>query len=101
MIASGSGHFNATTRFTWNAFGLPLTVTDPMGAVTRNAYDSSNNLTSVIRDAGTGRLNQTTSYTFNARGDPLTATNALGNTTTSTYDDARRVTTVTHSSSEI
>jgi len=92
---SGAGHFNATTRFTYNAFGLPLTVTDPMGVVTRNDYDGSNNLLTVTRDAGTGRLNQTTSYTFNARGDPLTVTNALGNTTTSTYDEARRVLSVT------
>jgi YD repeat-containing protein len=44
LIASGSGHFNATTRFTYNAFGLPLTVTDPMGTVTRNDYDSWGNL---------------------------------------------------------
>jgi YD repeat-containing protein len=81
MADSGSGRFNATTRFSYNAFGLPLTVTDPVGVMTQNTYDSANNLTSTIRDAGTGHLNQTTSYTFNARGDPLTVTNANGNTT--------------------
>jgi YD repeat-containing protein len=48
-------------RYTWTVLGLPRTVTDPVGTVTRNEYDSEGNLTSTIRAAGV--LNQTTSWT--------------------------------------
>ena len=35
----GSGHFNATTRFTYNAFGQPVTALDPVQTLTSFAYD--------------------------------------------------------------
>ncbi len=53
------------TRITYNAFGQPLTTTDPLGNVTTFAYD--------------------------ARGDLLAITDPLGNTTTREYDAASRL----------
>lgn len=75
--------------------GLPLTVTDPVGTVTANAYDSYGNLVSVVRDAGPGRLNVTTTSTFDARGDPLTVTDPRSNVTTNTWDAGRRLASTT------
>ncbi len=94
MVAdSGSGHFNATTRYAYNGLGLPLTVTDPLGVVTRYTYDGFGNRTSKIGAAGA--INQTTSYAYNAVGDVTSVTDANGHVATNTYDAARRVTTST------
>jgi RHS repeat-associated protein len=90
-----SANLKATTRYTYNGVGLPLTITDPVGTVTQNVYDSAGNLTSTMRDAGPGRLNLTISYIYDARGDPLTVTDARGFATTNTWDTARRLQTTT------
>ncbi|MCK1511032.1 hypothetical protein IVB22_00270 [Bradyrhizobium sp. 190] len=93
--AGGAGHFNATSRFTYNSSGQPVTATDPLGSVTQFSYDSLGNQTSIVRDAGAGRLNQLTTFTYNPRGDVVSITDPKGNTTTNTYDDARRLITTT------
>jgi RHS repeat-associated protein len=93
--AGGAGHFNATSRFTYNSSGQPVTATDPLGTVTRFSYDSFGNQSSIVRDAGAGRLNQLTTLTYNARGDVVSITDPKGNTTTNTYDAARRLITTT------
>jgi YD repeat-containing protein len=92
---TGAGHFNATSRFTYNSVGQPVTATDPLGTVTQFSYDSSGNQTSVLRDAGVGRLNQLTSFGYNARGDVVSITDPKGNITTNAYDAARRPITTT------
>jgi RHS repeat-associated protein len=91
----GMGHFNAQTKITYNALGLPTSMTDPMGTVSRYAYDSFGNRLTATADAGTGRLNLTTSYAYNARGDLVSVTDPRGNVATGTYDDARRLITAT------
>jgi YD repeat-containing protein len=54
-----SPHFNATTNFTYNGAGQPLTATDPLGVITQYGYDAFGNHTSIMRDAGNGNhLNQ-------------------------------------------
>lgn len=90
---SGSGHFNATTLYSYNSLGQPLAVTDPVGTVTRYAYDSFGNRISKV--AAAGPINQTTSYAYNTVGDVTSLTDPNGHVTTSTYDAARRVTTTT------
>ena len=70
-----------------------LSVTDPLGTVTLNAYDGSGNLTSITRDYG--RLNQLTKMSYSALGDVVSVTDPNGGVTSSTYDANRRVVTVT------
>ena len=92
---AGPGRFNATSRFTYNAVGLVLTATDPLGSVTQYGYDGFGNQTSIVRDAGNGRLNQLTSLNYSLQGDVLSVTDPNGKVTTSTYDAARRPITTT------
>ena len=48
MSLRGSGYTpTATTTYTYNSFGEPLTVKDPLGNVTTNVYDTHGNLTPV------------------------------------------------------
>ena len=42
---------NATTSYTYNSFGEPLTITDALGHITTNTYDTHGNLTSVTTPA--------------------------------------------------
>ena len=91
---AGTGsHFNATSRFTYSNVGQVLAAVDPLGVVTKNAYDGFGNLISTIRDSG--RLNQTTSFRYNALGDLVAAVDPNLNTSTSTYDADRRLTSTT------
>ena len=97
---SGSGHFNATTRYTYNSFGQPLAITDPLGVVTQNTYDSSGNLTSTVRDPGSGsHINATTSYAHDPVGNVTSSTNPNNRTTVNTWDAGRRLLTTTLPSS--
>ncbi|MDR3468688.1 MAG: RHS repeat-associated core domain-containing protein [Xanthobacteraceae bacterium] len=91
----GAGHFNAATRFSYNAVGQVLTILDPVQTQTQFAYDSFGNRVSVVRDCcGAGHLNQTTTLAYSALGDVVSSTDPNGNVTTSTFDaDRRRLTT--------
>lgn len=93
--AGGSGHFNATSRFTYNATGQVVTSTDPLGSITRYSYDNFGNQTSVIRDAGLGRLNQSVSFGYSAQGDLISITDPKTYVTKNTYDATRRLLTTT------
>jgi RHS repeat-associated protein len=94
-FSSSPSAFNATSRFTYNSTGQPVTATDPLGTVTQLGYDGFGNQTSIVRDAGAGRLNQLTSFGYNARGDVISITDPKGNVTTNSYDAARRLTSTT------
>ena len=91
----GQPHFNATSRYTYNPTGQPVTATDPLGTVTQFSYDSFGNQTWVVRDYGPGHLNQLTSFGYSRQGDVVSITDPRGNVTTNTYDAARRLTTTT------
>ena len=84
---------NATRRFSYDAHGLLISATDPLGIVTQYSYDANGNLQSTIRDAG--GLNVTERRGYDAVGNALTLTDPNGNTTNSSYDAVRRPTSVT------
>jgi len=94
--AGGTGHFNATSSFSYDSVGQVATATDPLGTVTQFIYDAFGNQTSVIRDCcGAGHLNQTTTLAYSALGDVISSTDPNGNPPTHyTYDaNRRRITT--------
>ena len=92
----GSGHYNTTRRFAYNAIGQVLTATDPLGTLTQFAYDGSGNPISVIRDCcGAGHLNQLTTVSYDAVGNAVALTDPNGNVAASTYDANRRPTSAT------
>lgn len=94
---SGSGHFNATRRFTYDAMGRVLTSTDPVGVVTQDTYDPAGDLISVINDYGAcgPHLCQKTILSYDQVGNVISTTDPNGNATSSAYDADRRLTSVT------
>lgn len=80
----------ATTSFTYNNAGLPVTITDPEGNQTVLAYDAIGNLISST-DANTNK----TEYTFDWRGNLLTSKDGEGNITSFAYNAAGRLVSVT------
>jgi RHS repeat-associated protein len=60
--------------------------------VTKNGYDSSENLTSTIVDYGSGHLALTTGFGYDANGEVVSTTDPRGNVTETFYDLDRRKT---------
>jgi RHS repeat-associated protein len=84
------------TQTTYDALGQVLTVTDPLGNVTRKFYDEAGRNWKVVAPAPeAGMVAPTTITTFDAGGLALTVTNALNQTVTNSYDiHGRLITTV-------
>jgi RHS repeat-associated protein len=80
-----------TTFNTYNAYGQPLTITDPNGVVTTLAYDARQRLTST--QVGT----ETTGYSYWPIGLLETVTLPDSSTISYTYDGAHRLTEITDS----
>jgi RHS repeat-associated protein len=82
--------------FTYDSAGRLLTASDPITSttniVTKNAYDSSENLTSTIVDYGSGHLALTTGFGYDANGEVVSTTDPRGNVTETFYDLDRRKT---------
>jgi YD repeat-containing protein len=94
--AGSSGHFNATSRFSYNSVGQVLKAINQQAVLTSYAYDTFGNPTSVIRDCcGTGHVNQTVTFTYDGLGNVVSAADPNGNVTKSTYDLDRRLLTTT------
>jgi RHS repeat-associated protein len=77
-----------TTFNTYNAYGQPLTITDPNGTVTTLIYDARQRVTS--RQVGT----ETTGFTYYPTGLVHVVTLPDGSSLTLTYDGAHRLTKV-------
>ena len=90
--AGTAPHFNATSRFTYDSHGQPVTATDPNSVVTTFTYDSFENLLASVADSGgSGHLNVTTRSAYDAVGNLVARTDPNGNTATLSYDANRRV----------
>ncbi|MEM7790880.1 MAG: RHS repeat-associated core domain-containing protein [Verrucomicrobiota bacterium] len=72
------------TRYTYNEFSSPLSITDPNGNLTEFTYDIKGNLLSQIQ-YGDGGETLTTGFTYNGNGEIKTITDAEGNVTSYTY----------------
>ncbi|MGJ8639360.1 MAG: tandem-95 repeat protein [Opitutaceae bacterium] len=72
------------TRYTYNEFSSPLTISDPNGNLTEFTYDGQGNLLSQIQH-GDGGETLTTGFTYTNGGDIATITDAVGNVTSYTY----------------
>ncbi|MFC7489469.1 RHS repeat-associated core domain-containing protein [Knoellia alttitudinis] len=70
----------APRRYIW-ASGMPLSVTDPLGHVTRTTYDSAGRGIAVTDAAGAAHR-----LTFDRLNRPLTSTSPLGSTLKAAYD---------------
>ncbi|UTW58744.1 hypothetical protein KFE96_00105 [Kordiimonas sp. SCSIO 12603] len=96
-IASGQQR-NPIYTYTYDAFGLPLTVTDPEGVVTENGYDGTTGfLVSTTLDPSGENLTNT--FTYNTVGDLIRADGPrtdVQDITTSTFDGVRRPVSVTN-----
>ena len=86
-ITDALGH--VTTFNTYNAYGQPLTITDPNGVVKTLTYDLRERLTS--SKVGT----ETTTYAYYPTGLLQTVTLPDGSTMSHTYDGAHRLTDIT------
>ena len=84
-----NGLNQVTTFNTYNAYGQPLTITDPNGVVTTLTYDARERLTS--REIGT----ETTSFSYWPIGLVKLVTLPDSSTVGFTYDGAHRLTTIT------
>ncbi len=86
----------ATTSYTYNSFGEPLTVTDPLGHTTTNTYDAKGNLltvTSPAPDANTPA--SVTQFTYDTKGELTQITDPLNRINTLTYTPAGLISTIT------
>ncbi|MCX2928396.1 LamG-like jellyroll fold domain-containing protein [Streptomyces sp. NEAU-W12] len=112
----GTAPLTATTRTTYNALGLPATVTDPLGRITRYGYDQFGRLTSrtdpvagavdalaaaetdpdlIMGPSVSADGGGITAYTWTPTGLQLSVTDPTGARTEATYDDLGRQLTAT------
>ncbi|MGB0743337.1 MAG: LamG-like jellyroll fold domain-containing protein [Opitutales bacterium] len=72
------------TRYTYNEFSSPLSITDPNGNLTEFTYDGQGNLLTQVQH-GNGSDTLTTTFTYHSSGDIQSITDAEGNVTSYTY----------------
>jgi RHS repeat-associated protein len=84
------------TSYTYNSFGEPLTVIDPLGNLTTNTYDANGNLLTVTSpkpDANTA--GSVTTFAYDTKGQLTLITDPLGHHTTLAYYPTGLINTIT------
>jgi RHS repeat-associated protein len=89
---TGAGGTSRQTRLTYNAYGEPLTVTDPLGRTTALTYGTSGNANGNLVAIRNPLGHITTIDAYNAAGQPLQTTDPNGLVTSFTYDARQRLT---------
>lgn len=80
----------------YNSFGEPLTVTDPLGNTTTNAYDANGNLTSVTSPAPDATTPASvTHFAYDLKGELTQITDPLGHITTLAYNPVGLISSIT------
>ncbi|HZT96837.1 MAG TPA: DUF6531 domain-containing protein, partial [Chloroflexota bacterium] len=79
--APGANAAAFTTRYTYNALGEQLTVTNPLGHVETRTYDVAGNLTSVTNAQG-----RSTNFTYDLDNERISSTMPDGSTRKTGYD---------------
>ena len=95
-ITNEVGHVTQITSY--NASGLPLSITDTNGVVTAMAYDLQNRLLSTTVNPGAAQAQ--TVYTYDAAGNVTKITAPDGSFLQYAYNNALRVTSVTNNTGE-
>lgn len=81
---------SGSTAYTYDAVGRRVSVTDPLGRITRWTYDAAGNVLAEIRPDGLQ-----TSHTYDSRNRRTSTTDPAGNTTRFEYDSADNQTALT------
>jgi len=90
------------TSYTYNSFGEPLMVTDPLGNVTTNAYDANGNLLTVTSPVpASGVAASVTQFAYDTKGQMTQITDPLGHITTLVYTPAGLIATITDAQSHV
>ncbi len=89
--------FNLITQYGYDSLGHQTAITDTVGLVTRNTYDSSGRLKTVTRNYLAGQpqnyqnqYNIITTYDYDAAGNVTTVTDTPGRKTVTHYDPLNR-----------
>jgi RHS repeat-associated protein len=90
VIGAVGGADDLVTRYTYTPLGLVDTMTDPLGVVTDNNYNSFGQLTQVIYALGTPD-EAIRSYEYNAAGNRTAEIDENGNRTTHVFDTLNRL----------
>ena len=96
LVDSNGQQSAATTRWSYDALGDVVSLTDPMGNVTTYAYNKLNRLYQVTKPEPLGSTApNVTTYAYTATGQVAAITGPLGGVTAYTYDAVGNTTSVT------
>ena len=96
QFAPLTGSTAATTTYTYNYFGEVTQMTDPVGNVTSNIYDSNGNLLSVTTpQPNNSTAASVTEFSYNSLGELTQITDPLQNVTKITYTSVGLIATIT------
>ena len=96
VVGAVGGNDDLVTQFTYTAQGLIDTVTDPLGRVADNDYDTLGRLTSITFAKGTSD-EATRRFEYDATGNTTAVIDENGNRTEFAYDTMNRIVRITES----
>jgi YD repeat-containing protein len=91
QVATLKDGLNNTMTNAFDSLDRVLSVTDPVGCVTCNEYDSAGQLTRVMRAYGVGQQQDCARYTYSPNGQRLSVRDANNNRSVYVYDGVDRL----------